>query len=80
MKPVISETDLIRGAAIFLLTVPPYTELHEDVAGIAKSFREGRLEHSAALAFMEQTKSKKISEWIKTNQELDQELGSWTKI
>ena len=80
MKSIISDSNLIKGAAIFLLTVPPIEELPDEMVDVASRLRAGTMERSEALAYMEQTKSKQISEWISFNQEIEKELGSWTKI
>ena len=77
---IVSQHSLNRAAAMFLLTVPPIEELPDELVDVASRCRAGTLEKPHALAYMGQTKSKFLEEFVAMNREIDTELGGWKAI
>jgi hypothetical protein len=73
MNTITSPT-MIKGASIFLLTIPPIEELPEELVDVVSRVRAGTLSKCEGLAYMEQTKNKFISNWITENKRLNDEL------
>ena len=77
---IVSQHSLNRAAAMFLLTVPPIEELPDELVDVASRCRAGTLEKPHALAYMEQTKGKFLTEFVLENERIDKELGGWRAI
>lgn len=80
MKSIISKTELIKSASIFLLSMPPLDELPEDISEVANKFRSGTINRCAALNYMTEVKSEFVESWIAENERIHKELGSWNAI
>lgn len=80
MKSPISNKELFRSAALFLLSIPPIEELPDELVDVTSRFRAGTINKCSALNYMEEVKSSFIEGWVRENERIHRELGSWNAI
>jgi hypothetical protein len=68
---MISDSCMIRGAAIFILTVPPIDELPPLIQTVAQRMRNETVTKEFALAYLTETQEDFIKEWIELNRILN---------
>jgi len=76
---MISQACMIRGAAIFILTVPPIDELPPLIQTVSKRMRDETVSKEFALAYLIETQEDFILEWIEINRTLNNITDQYDK-
>ena len=72
-KSVVSSTELVKAAAIYLLTYVPKHELMEELQDLKEALNHGNISIQFAVGYVTQTElaSKEVLKWVEENKKLN---------